>query len=489
MDTQFTHYDHLGFINPFYFRKDGVICSSESFRGMHSQKETNSVIDPTSVMELLNCSHTFGDRTMVADVSMSPWMSKPNNDITDWSYVSSLPQHGNLLLSEHDAATGLFSRLLDEVETYIGNKKRVGLLLSGGMDSRILATVIKHLQLAGRCKISVIGLTWGMKNSRDVVYAQKIAELYGWDWQHFELNSDTLLENIGVAAENGAIYSPVHLHAMPAISRLKGLDCVIAGSFGDSVGRAEYSGINVTDLTSTDKNIFNKFCMIDQQVFNENIKNTAEDLSGYHRLFPRSENFQLYELEKQIHYMRKQLNQCMSVINQNIPLYQAFSSPEVFGYVWSLDTSVRNDFIYHHILEQYSPEQLDIPWARTGVRYLGASSLMPDEFSQNYHLNGKWIREDLYEEIKQRVMSDNIDRLNVFNMDVLRKLLWLNSFDMSDSMSMIDEYLIYIASLSDFSSRYKLRGVPKNHKGLFDKIRRNITCVLHYAGYRAKHIF
>ena len=43
-------------------------------------KNRPNYIDPIAVIEILNKSYTFGDRTFVEDVNLTPWMAKPNKE-------------------------------------------------------------------------------------------------------------------------------------------------------------------------------------------------------------------------------------------------------------------------------------------------------------------------------------------------------------------------------------------------------------------------
>ncbi len=482
----FSLYAHLGFMNPFYIENNNHLIIDTDFEEIVKHQDQRNAIDPVAVIEILNKSYTFGDRTFIKDVNLTPWMAKPNKEQTSWEYVEDFPPHGNIVVAEEVAAESLFKKLLQEIKNYIGKSLNVGILLSGGMDSRIIAAAIKHLQDNNEINVNIIALTWGIENSRDVIYAKRIADLFGWTWEYFELSHKNLIENIEIAAKHGALYSPVHLHAMPKISELKNIDCIIAGSFGDSIGRAEYSGIKVKNLKQTTSRMINKFKIIKNNIYKTNIPKVHGDIDRYHKLFPRQENYQYYELEKQIHYMRKQLNQCMSVINEKIPLFQAFTSPEVFGYMWSLSPEVRNDKIYYHILNKYFPGLLELPWARTGCRYLSENCDKPDNYLKNYHNYGKWIREDIDTIIQKKVLSSHIKKLNVFNMSALEKLLWVNSFS-GDKLTMIDEYLIWIASLSDAVQLYNIQGLNNVDNSIIDKFNGNITSILQFIVFKLKH--
>src|SRR5690606_37656538 len=88
--------------------------------------------------------------------------------------------------------------LLSELRKYIGTKKSIGILLSGGMDSRILAGLLQEIrqESGSNTNFDVVALTWGLPSSRDVVYAAKIAKGYNWEWKHFEVGVEQMEENI-----------------------------------------------------------------------------------------------------------------------------------------------------------------------------------------------------------------------------------------------------------------------------------------------------
>ncbi|MDN3715955.1 asparagine synthase-related protein [Vibrio breoganii] len=462
-------YSSLGFMNPFYLEKqEGIVVGDFKSLALLSSR----VLDTTSVVQILNKSHTLGDRTLIEGVKMTPWNAYLSHDKNKWEYNKYLPRHGYELTTPEVAADKLYEKLEKELATQLVGKKKIGILLSGGMDSRVVAAIVNNI-LSGS-NVEVVGLTWGLVHSRDVVYAQRICKDFEWEFRHFKLDADMLRENIDIAAEAGAIYSPVHLHAMPSISKQTDLDIILAGSFGDSVGRAEYSGTSLVNLKSLNYTPRSKFNLIKRTIIEEAKSNIANDIKLYRELFPRDEEYQHCEIEKQAHYMRKQLNQCMAFINDRIPLYQAFTSVEVYGYIWGLDPTIRTDEIYYKLLTKYSPSLLDIPWARTGTKYFTSNSESSplDELSKDHHDYGTWIRHDLYEDIKNLVLSDAIDKIGIFNMSSLKELISLNK-GIKGKMTMVDEYLIWIACLAKFIERYNISNNKKSPKkiiGVFDVV-------------------
>jgi asparagine synthase (glutamine-hydrolysing) len=451
------HYNHLGFLSPYYILAGDRLVLKSEFADIVQCFKGPRLLDVTAVIEMISRYHCFADRTLIQGLYRVPWMAKPDATGTGWS-IASLPPHGNRVMSEEEVAKTLFAKLQLEVLTYCENHSTVGLLLSGGMDSRIVAGVLDYLQKTRQISANIVAITWGVEDSRDVIYARQIAQRLGWDWVHFPISAETLLNNIAETARRGCEYSPVHLHAIPQVRDMEGVDCILAASYGDSVGRAEYSGRHITQLIPFERYTLNWFKLLREDVYKQVSQNIAQDVAHYRELFPRSIEYQQYEIDQQAHYMRRKLNHCMAVINEKIPLYHAFTSPNVFGFMWSLSPKVRNDKIYKHLLELFKTELIDIPWARSGKPYLSRGESV-DDYPSLHHRYGEWIRGKLYEVIRVKVMSDSIARLGIFNMEALKSALAVNrKITRQVRATKLDEIAIWIAALADFVEMYDVRG-------------------------------
>ncbi|MEH7381381.1 asparagine synthase-related protein [Bacillus sp. JJ1533] len=446
----FQYYNTLGFMNPFYMKNEDGLTITHDFKEILS-KLGQPKVDPVSIIEMINYQYFFADRTIVKGINKTPFMAKPSEDMKNWEYAE-VPNHGHIQsMTEKEVAGEFFKKLSTEIKEFCGDAKTVGILLSGGMDSRMVAGVLDKLIKNKELSCKVVGLTWGLKESRDVVYSERIVKSLNWEWIHFEMGPETLLRNMKVSAERGCEYGPNHLHAMPDVAKLEGIDCILAGSFGDSIGRGEYSGIHFTNLKPLGSNISNKFRILQSLVFEQYSPEVQTDVTAYNRLFPRSEDYQTNELQRQSHYMRRMLNPCMNVINQSIPLYQAFTTPGTFGFMWSLDGSLRNDKVYFHFLDLLDPSLKELPWARTGKLFMVEDSPVLDDLPKSYHKYGEWIRNDLYSEIKDRVLSTQIEKLNIFNMDALKSVLEYNkNYAQGAKHNRIDELTLWLATLSLF---------------------------------------
>jgi len=463
MPLSFKYYNHLGFNNPFYSKAKDEIILHDSFEDALSKSlRAESVIDEVTVVQY-TCRHNIlGDRTIVRDVKKSPWMAKLTPNRKDWDFFE-VPSHAEDRLVPDNIVAEFSKRLKTELLTYINEHDTIGILLTGGMDSRIIAALLYDALLEhGMGSKQVVALTWGFEDSRDVVYSREISKRLNWDWKHYPLEVEDLLTNIEESAKRGSEYSPIHLHSMLRVRDETGLDCIIAGSFGDSIGRGEYAGRHVSDLRDLRSTLSNKNRFVRDKVFNDAQHLIEKDIESYWRIFPQTKEYQQFEQDFQIHYMRRKLNPCLAVIDEKIPLYQAYTSPEVFGFIWSLDPSLRGNFLYKEILKNCTEDLSDIPWSRTGLVFDEVSGT-PDKYLKDYHSYSKMIRYDLFDTIKDRALSESISKLGIFNMAALESYFkFMRTPSYSPNISN-EEKLIWIASLSRSIEIFKIRSArPEN---------------------------
>ncbi|PMO57025.1 hypothetical protein BCT07_13490 [Vibrio breoganii] len=447
----FDYYDCLG-SRSYYYKPGNIGVHTSIADCLKSNQQKRVVIDEAAVLGVLMKNYPLGDRTLIRGVQRIPWMSKLLDNGT-W-HNADLPAHGNRIVNAVEASKNLFNNLVEEVLAFIGNKKTVGILLSGGMDSRIVAGIVRRLQETGEYKGDVVALTWGIPESRDVVYARRIAGELGWNFQHFELNADVLNSNINLAAARGAEYSPVHLHAMESVSKMEGIDGILAGSYGDSIGRGEYSGRRTDKLPGILDKHLHHFSFLLKSVESDSLARIKQDLVQARARFPDRTEMAYREIEMQMHYMRRQLNSCMEVIDDGIPLYQMFSAPKTFSYMWSLSPNSRTDDVYEQLLA-YLPQILkEIPWARTGKKYNQESPFVEDNNTALNNRYGLWLRTELRSQVIENINSGALQSLGIFNNSSIKMWCKYWSKGTSAKADRLDEKMAWLASLAKFVEFY-----------------------------------
>ena len=464
----FQKYNYLGFNNPYYFLKNNRFVIKSSLSDLLDEYDSKRLIDPVSIIEILNKTYILGDRTIIDGIQKTPWLSIPNKDNTKWEHDNA-PEHGLLDIDEEEVAHSLFKKICSELQLYIINKTQIGILLSGGMDSRMVAGALDYLLKKNKLPqaIEVTALTWGNIDSRDVIYAKEIANRLNWKWKHYTVTAKDLLNNISESAIRGCEYSPVHLHAIPQIrDDNANLEVILAGSYGDSIGRAEYAGWNVKYLKSILGKMINIFGIVNQDIFNKSISHVENDVKSYHKIFPKKEAYIQNELDYQIHYMRRMLNPCMELLNEKSKFCQIFTHPEVYGYMWSLAPERRNDLVYKHMYKHFVTKLDDIPWARTGLPYAEKGG-KPDDLNKEHHSYAKIIKTEILDNIISEINSGSLQKLGVFNMKAIKKLIFIIKLFPSKNLFFYDKFIL-LASISKMVDMYKIEGVTNAHVKSFN---------------------
>ena len=96
--------------------------------------------------------------------------------------------HGNAEAQPEQAARELRVRLEKELLEVTKGRERILLQLTGGLDSRVIAGILKKLepQISG----AIVCTTWGQRSSRDVAYAERIAHWYNWEFIHIPYDGE-----------------------------------------------------------------------------------------------------------------------------------------------------------------------------------------------------------------------------------------------------------------------------------------------------------
>ena len=392
--------------------------------------------DVGAILGILGFCYTCGDRTLINQVKRRPWLSKIGAD--NEPVVMKIPGHGRLWRRPAEIAVDLVNLLSSEALEVCKAKKEIYLLLSGGLDSRIVAIILAKLYDEGKLAAKPICVTWGLDNSRDVIYGQTVAKTLRFEWQHINLDYEDVIYNIEeMSTSIGALVSPIHLHGMRWFKNVSKEAIVLSGSYGDSVGRAEFSGHHLLEINLLKP--VNAFGLIRNEVIEFAHNEVIRDLKALHDRSPDEPKYVICEHEMQGHYMRNMISQAMSVIGQYCPVYQMFTHPDTYSYMWSIHPAARNDAVYAELLEQYNPQLARIPWARTNRALRGKTSGTKTCLRKEFHEYRFWVKEPLSSILNEYIDADWFAATGIFNPEKIRSLfrqnrvpseilLWLAAF-------------------------------------------------------------
>jgi len=411
--------------------------------------EDNLTWDIAAIMSVLSYNYCCGDRTLILEIKRQPWLSRI--DEQGKCILEKIPPHGRQWPSVEKIAENLCRLLCNEALEVCQSHREVYLLLSGGLDSRVIAGVISSLLREEKLSCKVTAVTWGIPDSRDVVYGRNVAELLGFEWIHVKSESRGIFPNLELAVnELGCLVPSQDLHSMSWFKYVSVDALVLAGSYGDSVGRGEYSGKHLLELNLLRP--FNPYGLIKEPLAGFAAQQIQADLDSLYRRSPQEPKYVHCEHEMQGHYMRGMIAHLMSIINRYCRVYQMFTHPQVYSYMWSLHPSVRDNRIYAHLLEILSPQLARLPWARTN-RSLGARTVGAQyKLQKNYHEYSRWIGGPLYEKILKIVELDWFQRTGIFDENVVR-LIGKEAYGAREGLIKPESRWFWLASFRLFTER------------------------------------
>jgi len=444
---------NFGGFCPYYYRDEEtgqVIVGDTADEMIMSIPKHRRKLDPVSCLGLLNFNYPLGDRTLIQGLQRMPWHA-----ILDASgTIERRPPipHGHRLAEPTEIAVSLLDCLQEEISTYLDGHKCVWILLSGGLDSRITAGVVKRIQ--GDFTADIHAVTWGTEDSRDVAYSCQIAKHFGWEWHHLPYDETTLWENLSIAAEwGGAEVAGVHLHAEKDLGSLVNFeDLVLASSWGDSIGRAEFSGTHILHMTIPP--IVNRYWLIHRSLFAECLRLARADRELGWCTEPDWSRHVVTELDSQENYMRRMISHAMNYIMRFCRLEQSFTAEKTVRTMWSYSPICRQTEVYFRLLEKLDPFLLDLPWARTGVAPSGNIEKNAS-LKTTYHEWGRWLRQGRHEELKSLICDSGLSGLNVFNMSQVRQCFKLWREQPVDSVG-LTETILQVAAIELLRRRFEL---------------------------------
>jgi asparagine synthase (glutamine-hydrolysing) len=375
--------------------------------------------DPAAILSILSFGYVCGDRTLLNEVKRRPWLSKILED--GECSLETIPKHGRLWKRCDEIADELLRLLCDEATKVCQGRQEIYILLSGGLDSRIVAGVLAKLCKEGKIDAKPVAVTWGLEGSRDAVYGRMLAGILGFEWIYLRMGPEDVINNLDkMSISIASLVSPLHLHCMHWFKNVSKDALVLGASYGDSVGRAEFSGRKVLELDYLNPSPVCR--LMHRKVLSCAYEGLEKDLKSLRGRSPGQPKYVICEHEKQGHYMRNMMAQAMSSIGCYCSTYQMFTHPKTYSYMWSIHPALRNDSPYAALLEKMEPRLARMPWARTNRALSGRTIGAKPGLRKHYHEYESWIRGPLLEKFSQYVDPQWLAETRLFNDDRIQNL-------------------------------------------------------------------
>jgi asparagine synthase (glutamine-hydrolysing) len=230
--------DRFGLYPLYYAHYDGKLIFAPEMKGILCDPHFHKELNLTALAEYMRFQQLLGEKTFFEGINLLANASLLRCNIqTDsltiepyWDF-SRIPE----VKVTFEEATEEIGRLLRRVVNRLASGPyRIGVYLSGGLDSRAI------LGMIDRQRFPVASITYGQKNCRDVVYAERIARKVGSDHHWFEFKSGEWVEewaDFHLELTEG-FHSWIHSHGMSTFPQAREIiDVNLTGwAFDTSVG-------------------------------------------------------------------------------------------------------------------------------------------------------------------------------------------------------------------------------------------------------------
>ena len=305
--------------------------------------------------QVINCfmdlGHLMGDITWFKDVKMinaasiitySLKQRKIIDEKRYWKWSSIKP----LDITFNEAVIRLSNLLQAAVKKRVNTGEKLGVSLSGGLDSRGVLAAIDQIN-----DINVECFTFGKKGCDDIKIAQEVSSIKNNPHHIFELNEENWMdERFQKVWRTDGMMNLLHLHNPAKKQSLKGLfDIIIGGNLGECV---KGYWVNEFDKRITKKTAFYRF--------------------GKHIKFTNLDD-DYYDISHQDPYVidtraRRFINMGFMTNNRTIEIRRPLLDNDFIEFAYALpDMYRKGKNLYEKALLYKYPEYFEkIPWQDTG---------------------------------------------------------------------------------------------------------------------------
>ncbi len=451
----------------FYAHYMGRLVFAPELKGILQDEKFHKRLNLTAFSEYIRFDRMLGEKTFFEGIEYIPGGSILTYDLaTDelkiekfWDYThipSEISPH-----TSFDEVVGEASRLLMQAfERLTADNLRAGVYLTGGLDSR---TALGMARKFG----SAVSLTYGARNSRDVIYARQLAKKAHSPHHLFEFRDGKWVqENVDFHIElTEGLHTWLHMHGISTLPMARELiDYNLTGFFGDIViGNRVFDALapRMTYLTNHTAFLTYLFWIMNQKASWPCIDEAEERLLYTPELVPQMQGrafeslsaevskFSGFEHWRQYEYFTlwnqtgRRTHYSVVFMRSHIETRYPFYDYALFDFMYSLPLDMRYASRLHvAIINHEMPELAMVPRESTDqlitdhrVIRLGHALLQKVKNRINRHLAPifpqkvslyadyeNWLRTDLRDWAESILLGKRTLERGIFNPDALRAL-------------------------------------------------------------------
>ena len=404
--------------------KNDFIISDDNYFLRDNYK---NILDDVNIDEFLSIGHVMGKETLLQNifqVQAGELLISDHNILKKEFYFdyltkkTSIKSFDELKAEFLDILKGLIQRAIK-----FANGRQIVIPLSGGYDSRLIATLLKDANYD-----NVFCFTYGRKNSHEVATSEKVAKKLNYNWFFVEYNEQTVDQNYPQSNEFQEFYkfasnytSTFHIQDYFAVKYLHDKKIIdsdaifVPGHSGDFLGGSHLSKAeianknNIIDVIYQKQNILNKKNFNNKKVLKEKISSLIEVENIKEELFYSiDENFNLKERQS------KFINNSLRVYEyfgyqHSIPLWDS----KIIDFFKNLPLKYKlNSYFYEKIIFEDIFNHINVQYKK--------SKTMSDKTKDKIKKIIRKIFPEFLEDIIMKYKNPDINRTTLFAIPLLK---------------------------------------------------------------------
>ena len=377
--TLFT--DHFGSRPIYFYEEKGLLFFGSEKKYVLTQLEQSARLDPVGVLQIFAHVHNLGSRTFIENLYSLPaysMVTASERGVSQrWIGYFGFPKVSEMGFR---ASVDTWSDLLrTSVQRMLAGKDRALLQLSGGLDSRAIATAIP------RDRRPFPALTRKADNRREVEYAKVIAERLGFEHHVSPTYTPSAAHIPAIVWRTECSISYVHSRSIENHSLVRRLaDYLMGGQFGDISSGAHVAPymLEAADASTFRRQVFAHYALERdalRTVFTDDFLDRylpaveEEFLTSFDRI-EEEDNAYTYQVWDQIERQSNFILRAGLVNRHILEGVYPFLDVDYFNFVRSVPEKWRaNQLMYRCVIHRLGPEIRDVPSANDGLRVRGST--------------------------------------------------------------------------------------------------------------------
>lgn len=338
----------------YYYHKDDNFAWASEVKGLLSLPFLDSTIDETSLPCFMDLGYLLGEHTWHKYIKLIQPASYIEYDLENSSFIQNYywkwSEVGPLAISFDSASEQLGELMLAAVKKRFNPNEKIGIALSGGLDSRMLFAAVNHLfpEYQG------YAFTFGIPGCLDVEIAKQVTAKTKWKHQLFYFtNENWFRPRIEKIFDTDGMMNMLHMHGSEFLSQInENIDINLNGFAGDAIcGPSFLTNANINSRISQTlaAQFYGKY---------SELTGFSEDFYDIHKMLPNlmSNRVRRFTVMGSVN--------ALTMVEQRKP----FLDNDLFNFILSIPDEYRlNNRIYSRALLKMFPDFfIDIPWQKTG---------------------------------------------------------------------------------------------------------------------------